>query len=187
VSVAKELERKAVHVFAMLIPFGCYLLPSTVVMAGLLTASVVMLAIEYGRLENRRVANVFKRFFGSVIREHESFSFTGSTFVLVGSLCTYYLFEPKIAAAALSFLLLGDAAAAVVGKAFGSYRLFGKSFEGFVAMLGVSWLIGIVFVSTTLAAYGAVAAAIIEFLPIPLDDNLRIPLAAGAVMTLIGG
>ena len=181
------MERKAVHVFAMVIPVGCYLLPSTVVMAGLLTASVVMLAIEYGRLEKKRVANVFKRFFGSVIREHESFSFTGSTFVLVGSLCTYYLFEPNIAAAALSFLLLGDAAAAIVGKAFGSYRLFGKSFEGFVAMLAVSWLIGIVFVSPTLAAYGAVAAAIVEFLPIPLDDNLRIPLTAGAVMTLLGG
>ena len=124
----------------MVIPICCYFLPRTIVMAGLLTASVIMLAIEYARLENKRVANVFKRLFGSVAREHESFSFTGSTFVLVGSLCTYYLFDREIAAAALSFLLLGDATAAVVGKAFGSFRLFGKSFEGFAAMVAVSWL-----------------------------------------------
>ena len=171
----------------MIIPVGCFFLPRPVAMGGLLIASVVLLLIEYARLENKRVANVFKRFFGSVVREHESFSFTGSTFVLVGSLCTYYLFEPPIVAAALSFLILGDAAAAVVGKAFGSFRLFGKSFEGLVANLAVSWLIGIVFVPPGLAAYGALTAAVIEFLPIPLDDNLRIPLAAGAVMTMMSG
>jgi dolichol kinase len=29
---------------------------------------------------------------------------------------------------------------------------------------------------------GAVTATVIELLPIPLDDNIRVPLAAGAVM-----
>lgn len=183
--LAREIERKSVHVAAMAIPLGCRFLPRYIMMPILLGASVVMLCIEYARLENRRFANVFSRFFGSVVREHESFTFTGSTFVLTGSLCTYYLYDRHIAAAALSFLILGDSAAAIVGKAFGSYRLFGKSFEGFTANVVVSWLIGIAFVSPWLAAYGAVTAAIVEFLPIPLDDNLRIPLVAGAVMTLL--
>ncbi len=186
-SLAKELERKSVHVAAMIIPLGVYYLPGRLVMILLLSACTTMLLIEFARLENKHAANVFARFFGSVIREHESFSFTGSTFVLVGSLITYYLFEPPIAAAALSFLILGDAAAAIVGKTFGTVRLFGKSMEGFVANVGVSWLIGIAFVPPSLAAYGAVAGAIAEFLPIPLDDNLRIPLIAGTVMKLMSG
>lgn len=184
-TLSRELERKSVHLVAMAIPLGCRFLPRSVMMPVLLGLSVVMLAIEFARLENRRFAHVFTRFFGSVVREHESFTFTGSTFVLVGSLCTYYLFDRHIAAAALSFLILGDSAAAIVGRAFGSFRLFGKSFEGFTANVVVSWLIGIVFVSPWLAAYGAVTAAIVEFLPIPLDDNLRIPLVSGAVMTLL--
>ncbi len=184
--LSRELERKSVHVAAMVIPLACRFAPRAVMLPVLVGACVIMLAIEFARLENKRFANVFRRFFGSVVREHESFSFTGSTFVLVGSLCTYYLFDRHVAAAALSFLILGDSAAAVVGRAFGSFRLFGKSFEGFAANLVVSWLIGIAFVSPRLASYGALTAAIVEFLPIPLDDNLRIPLAAGAVMTLLG-
>lgn len=181
----QELERKSVHVGAMIIPLGCRYLPRPVMLPILLVACVLMLAIEFARLENKRFANVFKRFFGSVVREHESLSFTGSTFVLVGSLCTYYIFEARIAAAALSFLILGDAAAAIVGRACGTFRLFGKSFEGFAANLLVSWLIGSRFVASEVAAYGAVTAALVEFLPIPLDDNLRIPLSAAAVMTLV--
>lgn len=184
-TLLREMERKSVHLAAMIIPVGCRFLPRYLMMPILLAASIIMLGIEFARLENKRFANVFARFFGSVVREHESFSFTGSTFVLVGSLCTYYIFDAHIAAAALSFLILGDSAAAIVGKAFGSFRLFGKSFEGFIANVVVSWMIGMVFVPPRMAAYGAVTAAIVEFLPIPLDDNLRIPLAAAAVMSAL--
>ena len=41
---------------------------------------------------------------------------------------------------------------------------------------GLSWPVSIV---------GAAMATLIELLPIPLDDNLRIPLAAGFAMTLM--
>jgi len=171
----------------MVIPIGVFHLPEQIAMIVLLLLSATMLVIEFARLENKRVANVFSALFGSVIREHESFSFTGSTFVLVGSFITVYLYDQAIAAAALSFLILGDSAAAIIGKTFGTVRLFGKSLEGFVANVVVSWLIGITFVSPSVAVYGALSGAVAEFLPIPLDDNLRIPLIAGAVMTLISG
>jgi len=186
-SVVTEIKRKSVHLIAMAIPIGVFHLPERIAMIILLTLSATMLVIEFARLENKKFANVFSSLFGSVIREHESFSFTGSTFVLVGSLITVYLFDQAIAAAALSFLILGDSAAAIVGKTFGTVRLFGKSLEGFVANVVVSWLIGITFVSPALAVYGALAGAVAEFLPIPLDDNLRIPLIAGAVMTFVYG
>ena len=37
----------------------------------------------------------------------------------------------------------------------------------------------------TISLSGAVAAMVMEILPIPLDDNFKIPLGAGAIMMML--
>ena len=90
---------------------------------------------------------------------------------------------------ALSFLILGDTAAAVVGKAIGRTPVFGKTLEGsiacFVVCVLVGWAIPDLSWARTIA--GAAMATLFELLPVPLDDNLRIPLASGFAMTLLAG
>ena len=141
------------------------------------------LVVELLRLGNRSVRNVFARVFGSLIRGHEHVSFTGSTFLLVGSLLTVCVFPKTVAVSALCFLIVGDPVAALIGKSIGVVRLFGnKTLEGSLANFLVCFGIGLLFLPLPLAVVGAVAAAVAEVLPIPLDDNLRIPLAAGAAM-----
>ena len=36
-------------------------------------------------------------------------------------------------------------------------------------------------------AVGAVVSALVEALPIPINDNVRVPLVAGLAMALVGG
>ena len=67
----------------------------------------------------------------------------------------------------------------------------GKSVEGTLAFLGVSaaaatglWAAG-VYGTLWPALVGAAVAAIVEFLPIPVEDNVTVPLASAAVMWLL--
>ena len=83
---------------------------------------------------------------------------------------------------------LGDATAALVGKRYGHWRTrWGKSWEGFAAGLAVDLAVGLAVpgISLSGALAGAVVAATIEFLPLPLDDNLRVTIGGG-VGILIG-
>jgi dolichol kinase len=87
---------------------------------------------------------------------------------------------------------LGDAAAALVGKRFGRHRTSsGKSWEGFAAGLGVNVAVALAIstLAPTLplvaALAGAFAAALLELLDLPADDNLRVTLGGGAVAFLV--
>src|SRR5262249_22156136 len=96
-----------------------------------------------------------------------------------------------IAAAALGFTVLGDAMGALVGKAWGRHKLFRKSYEGasgcFVACLAWAAVVArFGHVPGPILVAGAVAAPIVEALPIPIYGNLGIRLAAGYTMKLLG-
>ena len=89
---------------------------------------------------------------------------------------------------AMAFLIVGDMLAAIVGKAVGRTRVFGKSLEGFAAGFGGGFLAAWALVPGLGAgplALAAFAAAVVEILPIPVDDNFRIPLLSGLVLELL--
>jgi len=76
----------------------------------------------------------------------------------------------------------------LVGKGIGKIRIFRKTLEGAIAFLVSSLLIvwvypGLDRFSGSLAAVGA---AVIEILPIQVDDNVTIPLVAGMIMFFCG-
>ncbi|MGA3298083.1 MAG: hypothetical protein ABSD41_11625, partial [Candidatus Bathyarchaeia archaeon] len=58
-----------------------------------------------------------------------------------------------------------------------------KTMEGFAAGLTASFLLASVIVSPLIAAVGSVGAMIMELVDVP-DDNLTMPIVAGALMTL---
>jgi dolichol kinase len=182
----QELRRKGIHLSALAIPAAVYWLPRKPVVLGLLVLTLGFLVAELLRLGHRSVRSVFSRLFGSMIRDHEHASFTGSTFFLVGSLLTVCVFARPVAVASLCFLILGDSVAALVGRSVGRVKLFGgKTLEGAASNFLVCLGVGVVLLPLPLALAGAAASAIVELLPIPLDDNLRIPLAAGAAIEAV--
>jgi dolichol kinase len=182
-----EIARKAVHIGAILIPVGYYFTPEALGRTILISLTAVSFVVDVVRLNSPRIRTFFFIFFGRLVRDHERYNLLGSTYLLLSSLICAYAFEKPVAVAALGFLILGDTVAALVGKSIGRVPVFGKTLEGslacFAVCLAVGWLIPELSFKRALA--GAAMATLIELLPVPLDDNLRIPLAAGFAMTLI--
>jgi dolichol kinase len=191
VTLVHEVQRKAIHLAFILIPLVYFydVLPRVVIVRGLLLATAVSIAVEIVRLHDRRVRRFFKLFFGDLIRRHEQQELLGSTYMLIASVITIELFDRPVAVAALGCLILGDTAAALVGRTFGRLRVLGKTVEGSLACFAISFLFawGVVGLPAWLAACGALTATLFELLPVPLDDNFRIPLSAGFVMKLLAG
>jgi glycerol-3-phosphate acyltransferase PlsY len=191
VSLLPEIQRKAIHLTFILVPLAYHfdLLSRRLIVRGLLVATLVSIVIELARLHDARARAYFRMFFGNLIRTHEHRQLLGSTYLLIASVITIELFSEPYAVAALGALILGDTAAALVGRTLGRVKLFGKSLEGSLACFIVSFLFawGVVGLSAETAALGMLAATLFEFLPIPLDDNFRIPLSAGYVMKFFHG
>lgn len=188
--LAAELKRKAIHLTALAIPLGYYASPASWYVwwqRALLAAVILSLAIEVFRLNHPRTRHVFRHFFGELLRNHEEATLLGSTYLLIACLLTIHLFPKPVAVLALSFLIVGDTMAAIVGKWIGRVRMFGKTLEGSLACFAVcygltAFMPGIPF---PVGLVGAAVATIFELLPIPLDDNFRIPLSAGFAMELL--
>jgi dolichol kinase len=193
-----EARRKAIHLLFIVLPLQLLLLllpwPRTRgefrVLFLALTAGAI--AVDVLRIHEKRVRTFFRQFFGQMIREHERMSLLGSTYLLLAALIAIEVFPLQIAAAALGYTVLGDAMGALVGKAWGRRKVFNKSLEGALGCLAacVAWAIVVTLVTHVpwhVTLTGAVVAAIVEALPIPLDDNLGITLAAGYTMKLLAG
>ena len=123
-----------------------------------------------------------------MLRIHEmDGKYTGATWVFIGSTLTIAIFPKEIAVISLVYMSLGDSIAGLVGRKFGKVKFYNKTIEGTVAGLIVCLLSGyLIQLSLALVVVfsGAFAAMFIELLPIPIDDNLSVPLFAGTIMTI---
>jgi dolichol kinase len=192
-----EARRKAIHLSFIVLPLEL-LLETLPWPRGrgefrvlFLSLTVSAIALDVLRIHERRVRTFFRQFFGEMIREHERLSLLGSTYLLLAALLSIELFPQPIAATAIGFTVLGDAFGALVGRAWGRHKVFNKSLEGglgcFVACLAwAAFVVTVGGVPAHVAIAGAVVATLVEILPIPLDDNLGITLAAGYTMKLLG-
>lgn len=188
--LAAELKRKAIHLASLVIPVGYYVSPAAWAPwweRGLLASVILSLAIEVFRLNHPRTRYIFRHFFGELLRNHEEATLLGSTYLLIACVLTIFIFPKPVAVLALSFLIIGDTVAAIVGKAFGRVRIFGKTLEGSLACFAVCYALTAVVpgIPFPVGLVGALVATVFELLPIPLDDNFRIPLSAGFAMHLL--
>ncbi len=116
---------------------------------------------------------------------------TGATYLWLSATFLVFVFQKDVAVLALLFLAVGDPAAALIGVRDHRARVFGKSLAGAFAFACVALgagLLATLHPDVPLAwwiAPGAVAAALVELAPLPLDDNLTVPIASAAVMSLL--
>lgn len=193
-----ELRRKAIHLAFVVVPITLIHpwlpWPQTRGEWTVLLVLLVLTAVSLDliRIHEHRIGTFFRNFFGQMIRDHESTQLLGSTYLLIATLLAVDLFPRPIAAAAVGFTVLGDALAALVGRASGRTRFFGKSLEGTLGglvacMAWAAYLAAGGHLSWEVAITGALVASLVELLPIPLDDNLGITLFSGYAMKLMMG
>jgi dolichol kinase len=177
-----ELRRKSLHLAMIVVPMGLVIAPrfwNVVLFCG----TGLALILDLVRLGWARFGRWFQQHFGRFARGRERHSLLGLTYFLVASTSVVLLFPMQVAIASLLFVVLGDAAAALIGRRWGHTRRWGKSIEGALGCLVVCFLAGFwVLADWRISLVGAAVAALVEFLPIPVDDNLRIPLASALAM-----
>ena len=166
-------------------------IPEPAYAALLAGGALLALALDEARRRAPRLNRPFLRIFGPILKPAEATEISGATWYLVAAFFAFYFYGPAVALPALLFVAVGDPTAALVGMRAPGPRWWGKSPVGTLAFIAAG--LGIWAIVTALGfggwsaaiIAGAVIAAAVELLPLPLDDNLTVPMVAGGMMTLI--
>lgn len=187
-----ETLRKSIHLSSLVIPFSYrYIIGfdnRRLAFALLLLSFTISLVVEFYRFWQKDFRRTFHRVFGLILRRHEMKDFTGATYMLFAAMLCVAFLSPVIASCAVAFLSIGDTFAALVGMNFGKRKLgkSSKSLEGSLACFASCLAFGLFWLNNPpLAFIGALVATLAELSNLPVDDNLRIPLLSGLVMTAL--
>jgi len=188
-----ELARKGIHLFSLSIPTIYYFISKELALSILIPLMIAFVSVDLARYYIPSISIWFYKWFGWLLRRHEIDTtqkrLNGASHVLIAvSLCVL-LFPKIIAINSIAILIISDTTSALIGRRFGRHRFFGKSLEGSTAFFISAMLVILVApkIHYVLTEYlvGFVAAfvgAVVEALPIKVDDNLSIPLSVGLVM-----
>lgn len=191
-----DFVRENIHASAFFIPVIAALIgvPAVAVMICLIAA--VYAVSELFRLKGVNLP-VFSAITKHAASQSELYGFAAAPlYYAFGIVLTLVLFPAPASSAAIAIFALGDSTASIFGG-LGSRRLpfnKGKTLEGSLAGFFFAFLAGIVFLFPLtapplpvplIALIGAAIAMIIEYLPLPINDNVTIPLFTGLALTLI--
>jgi len=186
----KEFKRKAFHCLSLLYLAAYHRFGARTTLTLMAVWILLEGCVEWVRLRYPRVNGTLMRLVGNIHRPDEEHRVSGILWTTLGCWLTLFLFgdRPMVVSAAILYLALGDGAAALVGRAWGRTQIgFGgrrKTLEGslgcFAACLAAGWAVGLR--GVPLAA-GAAVATLLELVPLPLDDNLWLPLLSAAVLS----
>jgi HAD superfamily phosphoserine phosphatase-like hydrolase len=120
--------------------------------------------------------------------QSELFGFAAAPlYFAFGILLTLVIFPHPASYAAVAMFCFGDSAASLFGGLISTSLPFnkGKTWEGSLAGFLFAFLAGTYFVPPLFALIGAAIAMTIEVLPLPINDNVLIPVITGAALTLL--
>lgn len=195
-----ELKRKALHLLALVVPLGMALLGRPLALLILAPAALLALTADTLRAFSAPFARFIQSIFGPLMRAEEwgaqgrpaadgDVTFNGATWVLVSAALLTLVFPLRLAVPVFTMFMIGDAAAAVVGRRFGQthWGQNPRTVEGSAAFLAAGLAVMACFPAVTfwVGAAGTVAGCLAEALPRPFNDNLRVPLIAASVMALL--
>ena len=201
ISYAEEIKRKLVHLSSLWMVAATLLLARWRFAAAILFVLLLILTLvsehDYAN-GGKYLGRLYGRLFGRMLRNEVrpgQWIVSGGAPVLAAAALVNLIFMPPIAAGSLAVMLVGDAAAALIGRKFGRHKIVnGKSLEGclsFILFGGIA-LTTVLMISSVPARFfwaipvAVIAGAAAELFQkqLKLDDNLTIPLAVGAVLTL---
>ncbi len=188
-SIGKEIQRKSIHLITTLIPLAyIYIIPKKehiflfcVFMAtGFLSADLL-------RMYWKKAEKYFFKIFSSLLREREfKNQLTGATYLFIGLTLSVVLFRKEIAIPVMLFLTIADPIAAIAGKLIPVKEIFRKSLGGFLGFLICAIIIvTMAFGFTYFGLIVATITALVEIIPLKINDNLTIPVISGYLLILL--
>ena len=189
----EKIGRKIYHLSGGLLLIALYSrmgrMPGLAMLIGMFLS---VTALDLVRLRTPALNDFIYRYFSKFIRDSEREKLTGTPWYLLGILTAAALYDAPVAVYAVAFLACGDVAATAVGERWGTIKVSGvKSIQGTAAFFMAASVSGLVidhwFYPLHPAVYimGALTAALVEILPLDINDNLTIPLVAGGAMRLL--
>jgi dolichol kinase len=186
-----ELIRKGIHLISLSIPVIYYYIPRQTALDIIIPLTILSVAIDLGRYVFPSLSKLFYSLFGFMLRKHEVDSkkknLNGASYVLISALLCLLIFPKVIFVTAFTVLIVGDIAAALIGRRFGKHKFLAKSLEGTTAFF-VFGSIAVMFTPKLLgtpeeyllAVVAVAVGAIGENISYGwADDNLVIPLSVG--------
>ncbi len=187
----KEIIRKAIHLCSLSIPIIYYHIPRELAIDILIPLTLISVAIDLGRYIFPSLAKWFYTWFGFLLRKHEVDSkkknLNGASYVFISALICVLIFPKLIFVTAFTVLIVGDIAAALLGRRFGKHKFLAKSLEGTLAF----FVFGSIAILFTPKVFGFTGEYLIAIIAVAFgaigenisygwaDDNLVIPLTVG--------
>lgn len=185
--IENEYKRKGIHLLALSIPIGYYLLPQKTALLVLLPITLASLIFDFVRILELPGYRLLNSLFGPMLRTHEEADLTGGSYILFAAALSIFLFSKPVAIAAISFIILGDISSALIGRKYGMVSFGDKTLEGSLGFFLAGLLVVVIIpdLSLLIGLAGAVVATLAEAIDFPVDDNLTVPLVSGVVMQLL--
>ncbi len=184
-----ELKRQLIHASGVFIAilvrevyqFGGWIVPASIIGAAILLGYTVSYLYR-GGVNMPILTKLIK---GSERERDQEFPGRGALRFFIGAIFTLLVFRnsPDIVAAGIIVLALGDSASTLGGVTLGRHKIpynKEKSIEGTISGVGAAF-IGLMFLtpfSILVSACAAIIGMIVESLPLGVDDNLTVPIAA---------
>jgi dolichol kinase len=192
--LGQEIVRQLLHASAVIIPFlwlihPSWHLPIFTLIGGL---SLLFLISELARNHGIRIP-LISTFVLAAGREDEIDHYVISPLYFAAGVALPLLIFgtllpfPLIAATSVMVFLIGDAFSTIGGIFLGRHHYpFNpkKTIEGTLIGFSIACLFLMIIVSPLSALLCAIIAGIVELLPLPLDDNLAVPLITATLLTL---
>jgi len=181
-----ELSRKGIHISFSAIGFIYIFLGWYVAFPLLCLAVITMVSLDIGRAYSEKIQHFYHSIFLKILRSHEIDNrkslFTGGTYLVISTFFIVLIFPMPIAVASIFIITYSDSLAAFVGKMFGRIKIFNKTLEGSIAF----FLSGLLIIYLTpkvsadafefqIAVFSLIICAIVDVLPLKIDDNLSLP------------
>lgn len=176
--------RSLIHLVGMSIPFLVGIFGRVLVLSAISILALLQLLSEFVRPGGKRLPIL-----GSIValaRKHDGKLETAPIFFGIGVSITLVVFEADIGFAAIAIISIGDMSAKLAGAQFGRHPILfnkRKTIEGSIVGFSLAFLGALIFIPVAPALIGAAVGMLVEALPVRIDDNLSVPLAAGLSIT----
>jgi dolichol kinase/phosphoserine phosphatase len=183
-----DMIRETIHASGFFVPVLAGLIGIYSVALMICVVSSLYLISELSRM-NRKNLPIISVITRNAVSPAERYEFAAAPlYFAIGILATLIIFSAPVNGAAIAIFTLGDSTASLFGGLISKKPLpfnKGKTVEGSLAGFFFAFLAGTFFVSPVLALIGAVVAMAIESLPLPINDNILIPLFTGLTLLLM--